>query len=261
MSEDRMTSEGSPAPADKSEGVGRSDAPAAPSIADRGADAAAAAWKTTRDAGLRAGDVARGIAGQTYDVGRRAARGIGVIDSPVATLLVGAAIGYAVAYAVYSSSGPSRRSGDRRSGLDEAIATLNGLIEVSKDGEQGFRTSASGVKSADLKTMFEEAARRCAEGARELQNKVRALGGDPERSGSLTGSVHRGWVNLKSAITGMDELAVLDECERGEDIAKAAYSAALKVRLPPDVRSLIERQYQVVKQNHDRVRDLRNARR
>jgi uncharacterized protein (TIGR02284 family) len=142
---------------------------------------------------------------------------------------------------------------------DDVISTLNNLIETSKDGEQGFRTCADGVKNAQLKTLFTEAARRCAEGATELQTKVRALGGDPEKGGSMSGSLRRGWVNIKSAITGMDEAAVLAECERGEDVAKHAYEAALKKDLPTDVRSIVERQYQGVKQNHDRVRALRNA--
>jgi uncharacterized protein (TIGR02284 family) len=62
----------------------------------------------------------------------------------------------------------------------------------------------------------------------ELQAKVRSLGGDPERRGSVSGSLHRGWVNLKSTITGMSEEAVLAECERGEDVAKRAYEDALK---------------------------------
>jgi uncharacterized protein (TIGR02284 family) len=55
------------------------------------------------------------------------------------------------------------------------------------------------------------------------------------------------------------ERAVLAECERGEDAAKAAYEAALQKSLPADVRTLVERQYQGVKANHDRVRNLRNA--
>jgi uncharacterized protein (TIGR02284 family) len=142
---------------------------------------------------------------------------------------------------------------------DDVISTLNNLVETSKDGEQGFRTCADGVKNAQLKTQFTEAARRCAEGATELQTKVRALGGDPEKGGSMSGSLRRGWVNIKSAITGMDEVAVLAECERGEDVAKHAYEAALKKDLPADVRSIVERQYQGVKQNHDRVRELRNT--
>jgi uncharacterized protein (TIGR02284 family) len=142
---------------------------------------------------------------------------------------------------------------------DDVIATLNDLIETSKDGEEGFRTCAEGVKSAQLKAMFNEAAERCAEGAAQLQAKVRELGGNPDQSGSASGSLHRAWVNIKSSITGMDEAAILAECERGEDVAKRSYEAALEKDLPADVRSMVERQYHGVKQNHDRVRALRNA--
>lgn len=142
---------------------------------------------------------------------------------------------------------------------DDVIATLNDLIETSRDGEDGFRTCADAVKSPRLKEAFEHAASRCAQAVGELQGKVRGLGGDPERRGSVSASLHRGWVNLKSTITGMDEGAVLSECERGEDVAKKAYEDALAKDLPADVRSMIERQYQGVRQHHDQVRQLRNA--
>jgi uncharacterized protein (TIGR02284 family) len=230
----------------------------APSAADRASDAAATAWKTTREAAGQASDMARDVATQAYDVGRDRARSLRVADSPIATLLVGAALGFGLAYLLQFSTG---RTSNRRSGVDDVIGTLNGLIVISRDGEWGFQTAADGVSSAELKGVFEEAARRCALGAQQLQKKVRALGGDPELGGSMSGSVHRGWVNLKSALTGIDELAVLDECERGEDVAKAAYARALRAELPLDVRSLVEGQYLGLKQNHDRVRDLRNARR
>jgi uncharacterized protein (TIGR02284 family) len=141
----------------------------------------------------------------------------------------------------------------------EVIATLNDLIETSKDGEDGFRTCAGAVKNADLKHFFEVAAERCAQGASELQSKVRSLGKSPEQSGSLSGSLHRGWVNIKAAVTGKDEAAVLAECERGEDAAKRAYEDALKKDLPADLRSVVERQYRGVRENHDRIRDMRNV--
>jgi uncharacterized protein (TIGR02284 family) len=144
-------------------------------------------------------------------------------------------------------------------GSQDVIATLNGLLEISRDGEQGFRTCAEGVESPNLKALLEAAARRCAEGATELEAKIRNLGGEPAQGGSITGSMHRAWTNIKSTITGMSEHAVLTECERGEDAAKAAYEAALQKNLPADVKLLVERQYQGVKANHDRVRNLRNA--
>jgi uncharacterized protein (TIGR02284 family) len=142
---------------------------------------------------------------------------------------------------------------------DDVIGTLNDLIEVSKDGEEGFRTCADSLTNAQLKEFFEERAERCALGAAQLQGKVRELGGDPTRSGSATGAVHRFWVNIRSRISGMDEHAVLDECERGEDYARKVYEDALQTDLPADVRMLIGKQYREVRMNHDSVRAMRNA--
>ena len=142
---------------------------------------------------------------------------------------------------------------------EDVISTLNELIETCKDGEDGFRTCADGVKNPALKTFFEEKTERCALGGAQLAAKVRALGGDPEQGSSTAGMLHRFWVNIRSTISGMDDEAILDECERGEDSAKEAYEEALRQGLPPGVRVMIAKQYQEVKSNHDRVKDMRNA--
>ena len=63
-------------------------------------------------------------------------------------------------------------------------------------------------------------------------------------------------MNIKSTVTDVNEAVALAECERGEDVAKRAYEVALQKDLPPDAKSIVERQYQGVKQSHDRVRDL-----
>jgi uncharacterized protein (TIGR02284 family) len=51
---------------------------------------------------------------------------------------------------------------------------------------------------------------------------------------------------------------MLEECERGEDVAVARYRDALEEPLPEDVKHIVERQYQGVRRNHDEVRDMRN---
>ena len=142
---------------------------------------------------------------------------------------------------------------------DDVVDTLNDLIETCKDGEQGFMACAEDIRNPALKAMFDTAARRCAEAAAELRVEVTRLGGKPERSGSLAGSVHRRWVDIKSAIMGKDDSAVLAECERGEDVAKSSYQRALEKDLPPAIRTIVERQYQGVLQNHDRVRSAERA--
>ena len=142
---------------------------------------------------------------------------------------------------------------------DDVIDTLNDLIETCKDGEEGFRTCAEDIKRADLKPLFTRAAARCGEAARELQAQVQQLGGKAERSGSFAGSAHRRWVDIKSAISGKDDKAVLAECERGEDVAKASYQRALAKDLPAGIRAIVERQYGGVLQHHDAVRALERS--
>jgi uncharacterized protein (TIGR02284 family) len=142
--------------------------------------------------------------------------------------------------------------------MSNAISILNDLIETSKDGEKGFRTSAEDTRNGELKSVFVARAQDCAKAAADLQQLVTRLGGDPDTGGSVAGAVHRGWVNLKSTVTDRSDLAILEECERGEDVAKGRYRKALEADLPDDIRGIVQRQYDGVVKNHDQVRDLRD---
>lgn len=126
------------------------------------------------------------------------------------------------------------------------------------DGERGFELAAKDVRAPQLTLVFKEAEKSCRASAGDLQDQVRILVGQAEESGSVKGSVHRSWLSFKSKISSRDDKAILEECERGEDFAKARYAHVLKLDLPDAVRSMVERQYQGVIANHDRVRDLRN---
>ncbi|PTQ69485.1 PA2169 family four-helix-bundle protein [Pseudomonas sp. GV071] len=140
----------------------------------------------------------------------------------------------------------------------DTISLLNNLIETSKDGQKGFRECANDIENTELKGLFTQRSAECAAAAGELQQLVRSLGGDPETSSSATGTLHRGWVNLKSVLTGHSEKAILNECERGEDVALKHYKEALEKDLPSNVRSILEKQRQGVQRNHDQVKALRN---
>jgi uncharacterized protein (TIGR02284 family) len=143
---------------------------------------------------------------------------------------------------------------------DNVISVLNNLIETCKDGQNGFQTAAEGITRSDVKSLFYQYSQQRSQFAGELQNEVRRLGGDPEQTGSVAATLHRGWINIKSTVTGADENAVLAECERGEDSAVANYKDALADgNLPADVRAIIERQAAQVKEAHDRIRNLERA--
>lgn len=141
---------------------------------------------------------------------------------------------------------------------DEAISTLNDLIEISKDGEQGFLKSSETVDDPQLKTFFYRRSQEVKESVLELQDLVRALGGEPANSASIGGYLHRRWIDIKTAIMNNDNLAVLNEVERGEDVALKAYREAAAKDLPPMVRLVVLRQLDGAQRNHDQVKQLRD---
>lgn len=145
----------------------------------------------------------------------------------------------------------------------ESISVLNDLIETSIDGEKGFHTAAEDIKNPEIKAYFLSRSTECKSAVAELQAEVRALGGDPDDSSSATGGLHRLWVELKSAVTGKSDEAVLNEVERGEDHALKAYKDASKKavekNLPINITSLIQRQLAGVQANHDKVKALRDT--
>ncbi len=141
---------------------------------------------------------------------------------------------------------------------EDVIDVLNDLIENCRDGEYGFRACAEHTQSTDLIELFQTRARECNSAAVELQSLVTQLGGTPESSGTASGAVHRGWVAVKGTLSGYSDLSMLEECERGEDVAKARYQKAMGQDLPPAVQLVVARQYEGVVRNHDQIRALRD---
>lgn len=140
---------------------------------------------------------------------------------------------------------------------DEIISTLNGLIATCKDGENGYGKAAEDVRDPALRAEFLANTQLCAAAARELQDLVRGLHGMPEHSGSLMGAIHRGWVDIRSALAGREDAAILAEVERGEDAARQNYADALKHELPAALHAIVLRQYEGVAHNYERARAAR----
>ena len=142
---------------------------------------------------------------------------------------------------------------------EKVVSLLNDLIETCRDGKNGFSTAADGAERADLKDVFTRYANQRAQFSQELEVLVTGLGGKPADMGHVAAAAHRGWINIKTAVAGNEDKAVLSECERGEDYAKKAYTDALKETLPQAVLSVVQRQAADVLKAHDNVRDLRDA--
>jgi uncharacterized protein (TIGR02284 family) len=143
---------------------------------------------------------------------------------------------------------------------DEKIS--KDLIQTLKDGREGFAKAADKLAADgrnDLAERFREFSTQRERFSTELNQLAGAYGDDADTSGSLAGTVHRGWMTLKDALTGSDPEAVLDVAEQGEDHAKSEYKKALDADISTGLRTVVERQYTEIQQAHDIVRDPRDA--
>ena len=140
--------------------------------------------------------------------------------------------------------------------------TLKNLVQTLHDGQEGFRTASENVKDASLKEVFGRFSLQRSKFAGELERELLSFGEeDPQNEGtSVAGAIHRGWIDLKAALTKQDDHAVLAEAERGEDVAVKAYKDALdRDNLPQPLRVTITTQAVAVKAAHDEIKALRDS--
>lgn len=140
------------------------------------------------------------------------------------------------------------------------VDVLNTLIATTLDSMKGFRESAEDSEVGTHAQFFREMADERSKVASDLQAHVRTLGGDPRTESSTAGAVHRTWVNVKDAMTGKDEEAVIKEVESGEDYIKEKFQEALRDDdLSPETRGVLEKCMESIRKGHDRASAMKHA--
>lgn len=142
----------------------------------------------------------------------------------------------------------------------ETISTLNTLIATTIDSITGYEDSAQNIDNERLREIFRQRASERRDVVESLRAEVRRLGGNPEDDGSFLGKAHQRFEDLKAAVTGRDEKAIINEVERGEDYLKDKFETALDGdTLSGDSRAVVERCYQSVRSGHDQMSELKHG--
>lgn len=143
---------------------------------------------------------------------------------------------------------------------DQDTTTLNTLIATLLDSIDGYTKAAQDCNDRQLAERFNSRARERQEAVAGLQAAVASLGGNPEDDGTLLAGAHRVFLNLKEAITGRDDKAILNEVERGEDYLKEKFEAARNnVDLAPQARAAVDSAWTSVKSGHDEMSQLKHT--
>ncbi len=122
---------------------------------------------------------------------------------------------------------------------------LNELLAKTYDAEKGYKTAAEKVDMPSVKKFLTDKVRQRATFANELKAEIMEYGELPEKGGTFAGEVHRGWINLKAALSSNQNEQILEEVERGEKASLESYDDILKdseTVLPPSTEQLLTRQ-------------------
>ena len=142
----------------------------------------------------------------------------------------------------------------------DEVSTLNTLIATLIDSVTGYEDAAANSEAGRFAQLFRERAAERQRAVEELRAEVRRLGGNPEDDGSFMGKTHQRFLDLKAAITGHDEKAIINEVERGEDYLKEKFETALDSGdLTAESRAVVERAYQSVRAGHDQMSQLKHG--
>lgn len=124
------------------------------------------------------------------------------------------------------------------------ISNLDDLIEVCKDGEQGYKDAADDVKDENLKEQLLKYSVQRSRFLNQLNEIVKNLGGEMEFRGSILGILHRRWMDVRFAVGGSNPELIFKECLRGEKSAMRQYEEVLNSpALPDDIKHVIQNHY------------------
>ena len=145
---------------------------------------------------------------------------------------------------------------------EKSLDVINDLIKINNDRVAGFEKAGTDLEndSDGLIAVFNKLAGESQQYVTELTAIARQYSGEAAEGTSTSGDLHRAWIDIKATFTGHDVLAVLNECERGEDAAKAAYRDALdpENELTPELVQVLQMQQQGITEGHNLIKSLRD---
>src|SRR5215472_13707757 len=107
---------------------------------------------------------------------------------------------------------------------DHAISAVEDLIEICRNGQNGYKDGAEHAKDPQVREFLSTVSLERAKFAGDLEAEAVRMGkSDVKRSGTTLGALHRGWTDLKASLGGGDG-AILSSMENGDKFAQEHYT-------------------------------------
>src|ERR1043166_9351094 len=135
----------------------------------------------------------------------------------------------------------------------DTVSLLNDLVIINNDRIEGYKKASDETENGELKLLFNEMAEQSRGFKSELSGEITRLGGEVESGTKTSGKFYRAWMDIKSALTGKDEKAIVSSCEYGEDAALEEYQDVLdSEELSSECRTLVSKQKGSLQASHDK---------
>lgn len=139
----------------------------------------------------------------------------------------------------------------------DTINTLQSIIEKNYDAEKGYKKAMQDAKNPALRGFLQQQAAKRSNYATAIDQELRLMGEQPKENGSVTGSLHRAWIDIKSKVAGNTDEAVLEEVIRGEKASVEDYQDALnKPHLAPQINNVLQSQLNDIQGTLNKVKHL-----
>lgn len=139
--------------------------------------------------------------------------------------------------------------------------SLNNILEKTYDAEKGFKKAAENTDNPNLKAFFERKSQMRNNFGHELKAEIHQYGEEVDKGGSMSGAIHRAWMDTKALFSNDNAEAMLEESIRGEKAAVEEYEDVLKnTDMPPSTTMLLTQQVNKIKEDLNKIKRLEDLR-
>ncbi|RYE31531.1 MAG: PA2169 family four-helix-bundle protein [Sphingobacteriaceae bacterium] len=121
------------------------------------------------------------------------------------------------------------------------ISSLEHLVTIGVDGEEGYQKAAEMVSNKNLLAQFEQLSTARNIQAEAIRNYLADNGVEkPEHEGGFGGALHRAWLDIKGTLSNRSDSVSISSCLTGDEAAVKAYQAVLdEPNVPADLQKLL----------------------
>lgn len=134
---------------------------------------------------------------------------------------------------------------------------LNDLLEKTYDAEKGYNKAAENTDNLGLRTFFLRKSDERKNFGHELKTEINRFGEEVDKGGSVTGAMHRAWMDTKAFFSSDNAEAMLEESIKGEKAAVNEYEEVLMdTSLPQSTGNVLRQQMNSIKTDLDKIKRL-----